>query len=545
MNKNMHLKHQARLVNGLIAVNLLMLVTGVDAGNTASTNRLIVKFNSSVDAEPREDRAAERLNQLNSRTGMNLSHGRSITSNTGVYILPEWVPEDVAANIAMRLSDDSSVEYAEPDRLRRPLFVPNDTFYHQQWYMFEDAGGMRLPDAWDRERGVANIVIALLDSGILNHNDLAPARLVPGYDFISDPEIANDGNGRDADPADPGNWVAAGECEADGPASPSSWHGTQITGTVGAATDNAAGIAGVTHGTRLLMLRVLGKCGGFTSDIVDAMRWAAGISIPGVPDNANPARVINLSFGGEGKCTRLEQNAIDDVNARGSVVMVAAGNGAGDVDKYSPASCSGVITVAATTREGGLTSYTNTGAGIDVSAPGGDLRNGLLVISNNGDTLPVADDFLLVAGTSYAAAQVSGITALMLSVNEDLNPLQVRNILVGSARPFADASCNPLICGSGIVDASAAVQQAGATPGQPDSDNDGVRDVEDLCPDTRADELVDANGCSERQLDGMAGGGGGGGGGGCTMLQAAMIDPLFPLLVLVAILKLAGGRRRL
>jgi serine protease len=545
MNKNMHLKHQARLVNGLIAVNLLMLVTGVDAGNTASTNRLIVKFNSSVDAEPREDRAAERLNQLNSRTGMNLSHGRSITSNTGVYILPEWVPEDVAANIAMRLSDDSSVEYAEPDRLRRPLFVPNDTFYHQQWYLFEDAGGMRLPDAWDRERGVANIVIALLDSGILNHNDLAPARLVPGYDFISDPEIANDGNGRDADPADPGDWVAAGECEADGSASPSSWHGTQITGTVGAATDNAAGIAGVTHGTRLLMLRVLGKCGGFTSDIVDAMRWAAGISIPGVPDNANPARVINLSFGGEGKCTRLEQNAIDDVNARGSVVMVAAGNGAGDIDKYSPASCSGVITVAATTREGGLTSYTNTGAGIDVSAPGGDLRNGLLVISNNGDTLPVADDFLLVAGTSYAAAQVSGITALMLSVNEDLNPLQVRNILVGSARPFADASCNPLICGSGIVDASAAVQQAGATPGQPDSDNDGVRDVEDLCPDTRADELVDANGCSERQLDRNAGGGGGGGGGGCTMLQAAMIDPLFPLLVLIAILKLAGGRRRL
>ncbi len=169
--------------------------------------------------------------------------------------------------------------------------------------------------------------------------------------------------------------------------------------------------------------------------------------------------------------------------------MVAAGNGADDVDKYSPASCSGVITVAATTREGGLTSYTNTGAGIDVSAPGGDLRNGLLVISNNGDTLPVADDFLLVAGTSYAAAQVSGITALMLSVNEDLNPLQVRNILVGSARPFADASCNPLFCGSGIVDASAAVQQAGATPGQPDSDNDGFTEFLMGLPHNFANQL--------------------------------------------------------
>jgi serine protease len=536
----MPIKHQAQLVAYLIAVSLLILVTGVYADSSASTNRLIVKFNTLASADSLEERASKQINQLNSLAGMSLSHDRSITSDIGVYILPRWVSEDVAASIAMRLTADPSVEYAEPDRLQKPLFVPNDTFYHQQWYLFEDAGGIRLPDAWDQERGTANIVIALLDSGILKHSDLAPARMVPGYDFISDPEIANDGDGRDADPADPGDWVSAGECAPDKPASPSSWHGTQITGTVGAATDNAAGIAGVTHGTRLLMLRVLGKCGGFTSDIVDAMRWAAGLSVPGVPDNVNPARIINLSFGGEGKCTRLEQDAIDDVNARGTVVIVAAGNGADDVDKNSPANCSGVITVAATSRDGGLASYTNTGPGIDVSAPGGDLRDGFLVISNKGNTLPTADDFLLVAGTSYAAAQVSGIAALMLSVNKDLNPTQIRNILVGSTRPFADASCNPLICGSGIVDASAAVQLAGATQGQPDSDNDGVRDVADLCPDTRANALVDANGCSDRQLDGKDGGSG----GGCTMLHYTMIDPLFPLLVLVAILKLASGRRR-
>jgi serine protease len=546
MNKNMRINRLARLVTGLVAINLFILSTGVDASSTATTNRLIVKFNTQADTEPREDKPAERLNQLNSRAGMALSHGRYLTSNTGVYILPRWVPEDVATSIAMRLAADPSVEYAEPDPLRRPLFVPNDTFYHQQWYLFEDAGGIRLSDAWDRERGTANIVIALLDSGILNHSDLAPARLVPGYDFISDPDIANDGDGRDADPADPGDWVVAGECAPDEPAFSSSWHGTQITGTIGATTDNAAGIAGVTHRTRLLMLRVLGKCGGFTSDIVEAMRWAAGLSVQGVPANANPARVINLSFGGEGKCTRLEQDTIDDINARGTVIIVAAGNEAGDVDKYSPASCHGVITVAATTRDGGLTSYTNTGTGIDVSAPGGDFRDGILVISNNGDTLPAVDDFFLVAGTSYAAAQVSGIAALMLSVNNDLNPQQVGDILVGSARPFSDASCNQLICGSGIVDAGAAVQQAGTTQGQPDRDNDGVRDVVDMCPDTRAGELVDANGCSDRQLDTKDGGSsGGGGGGGCTMLNVAMIDPLFPLLVLVAILKLACGRRRL
>jgi serine protease len=539
------MKHPARFVAGLLAVNLLALATGADAGRPALTNRLIVKFNTPADAGLRDDGPAEQLERLNTRAGMTLSRGRTMSYNAGVYVLPGWMPEDEAARVAARLAADPSIEYAEPDRLRRPLFVPNDTFYDQQWSLFEDAGGARLPDAWDRERGAANIVIALIDGGILNHSDIDPARLVPGYDFISDPDMANDGDGRDADPADPGDWAAAGECDPDDPAFSSSWHGTQITGVVGAASDNAAGITGVTHGTRLLMVRVLGKCGGFSSDIVDAMRWSVGLSVPGVPDNTNPARVINLSFGGEGKCARLEQDAIDDVNARGAVVMVAAGNEAADVDKQSPASCEGVVTVAATTRSGGRASYTNTGAGVDVSAPGGDFSDGLLTLSNTGDTIPAADDFLLVAGTSYATAQVSGIAALVLSVNEDLNPQQVRDILVGSARPFTDSSCNRFICGNGIVDASAAVEQAGSTSGQPDSDNDGVRDVVDLCPDTRADKLVDANGCSDRQLNGKDSGGDGGGGGGCTLSHATVFDPLLPLLMLVAVLKLAGGRRRL
>jgi len=542
----MRMKYLPRLVAGLLAVNLLALVTGADAGWPVLTNRLIVKFNASLDDGTQDDRSAEQLKRLNMRAGMTLSRGRTLSNDAGVYVLPGWMPENMAASVAMRLAKDPAVEYAEPDRLRRPLFVPNDSFYAQQWNLFEDAGGLRLPDAWDQERGTPNIVIALLDSGILSHSDLDPARRVPGYDFISDPDIANDGDGHDADPSDPGDWTSAGECDSAEPASSSSWHGTQITGVVGAATDNAAGVAGVTHGTRLLVVRVLGKCGGFTSDIVDAMRWSAGLPVPGVPNNDNPARVINLSFGGEGKCTRLEQDAIDDVNARGSVVMVAAGNEAGDVDQQSPANCNGVVTVAATTRSGGRTSYTNTGAGVDVSAPGGDFSNPLLVLSNDGDTIPAADNFLLVAGTSYATAQVSGVAALVLSVNENLSPLQVRDILAGSARPFTDASCDQLICGSGIVDANAAVLRAASTLGQPDSDNDGVRDVEDLCPDTRADELVDADGCSDRQLDGKDGGGGGGsggGGGGCTVSHPTGFDPLLPLLMLVAVLMLAGRGR--
>jgi serine protease len=532
-----------RLVAGLVAFSLLTLATVADAGSAALTNRLIVKFKSPQVAGPLADRPAERLERLTARAGMNLSRGRTLSNNAEVYVLPEWMPEDMAAGIAARLAADPAIAYAEPDRLHRPLLVPNDPLYGQQWNLFEDAGGARLPGAWDRERGAPTIIIALLDNGILDHVDLDPARLVPGYDFISDPEIANDGDGRDADPADPGDWTAAGECIPGEPAAASTWHGIKVAGLVGAATDNGAGIAGVTHGTLLLMVRVLGRCGGFTSDIVDAMRWAAGLPVPGVADNANPARVLNLSFGGQGRCSRSEQEAIDDVTARGTVVIAAAGNNAGDVALTSPASCRGVVTVAATTRAGARATYTNTGTGVDVSAPGGDAGNGIPVLTNTGDTIPAADGFSLAAGTSYATAHVSGIAALMLSVNADLNPLQVADILAASARPFADASCDPSLCGSGIVDAEAAVQLAASTQGQPDSDNDGVNDVADLCPGTRPGEAVDAEGCSDRQLNGN--GGGGGGGGGCAVSHVRAVDPLLLLLLLVAIVKLAAGRQRL
>ncbi len=434
--------------------------------------------------------------------------------NARVFALPARVPEAVAAAMAARLAADPAVAYAIPDRMMKPLFVPNDPLYAQQWNLFEDAGGVRLPDAWDQERGAPAVVIGLLDTGILAHADLDPARWVPGYDFISDRDLANDGDGRDADFADPGDWVAAGECGSGEPAERSSWHGTRVAGVIGAATDNGVGIAGVNHGSRLLMARVLGKCGGFTSDIVDALRWAAGLRVPNVPDNANPVRVINLSLGGDGPCTRLEQDAIDEVNARGVVVVTAAGNAGGDVAGQNPANCQGVVTVAATTRSGARAAYTNTGSGVDLSAPGGDAGEGLPALSNTGGTVAAADDYQPVAGTSFATGQVSGIAGLMLSVNGELNPQQVRDILVQSARAFPDASCDPLLCGAGIVDASAAVQQSVTTPGSPDSDADGVMDINDLCPGTPAGSPVDPDGCSVPQMNTANSGGGGGGGGG-------------------------------
>jgi serine protease len=532
----MKFRCRIRLAVLLCATALSFPSAGAYAGGPPSTHRLIVRFVNPGDGATQAGVDAALLRRLNGRAGMALKPLHAMSYNARVFALPQRVPEAVAAAMAARLAADPAVAYAIPDRVMKPLFVPNDPLYARQWNLYEDTGGVRLPDAWDQEHGSPAIVIAQLDTGILAHADIDPARSVPGYDFISDRDMANDGDGRDADPADPGDWVAAGECGSGEPAEASSWHGTQVAGVIAAATDNGAGIAGVNHGSRRLVARVLGKCGGFTSDIVDAMRWAAGLQVPGVPDNVYPVRVINLSLGGDGPCTRLQQDAIDEVNARGVVVVAAAGNGWGDVADQNPANCRGVITVAATTRGGARADYTNTGSGVALSAPGGDAADGLLVLSNSGSTVAAADDYQSVAGTSFATAQVSGIAGLMLSINADLNPQQVHGILAQSARAFPDASCNSLLCGAGIVDAGADVLQSVTTLGSPDADADGVKDVSDLCPGTPAGVPVDTDGCSALQLNsadsGGGGGGGSGGGGGCTLRRAGGgFDPLLALLV--------------
>jgi serine protease len=537
--------HRIRFAAVLLAAALSFPCAGANTGGSPMTHRLIVRFVNPADGGTQSGVDAALLGRLNARAGTVLTPLHAMSYNARVFALPQRVPESVAARLAARLADDPAVAYALPDRVLKPAFVPNDPRYAQQWNLFEDAGGVRMPAAWDLERGIPEIVIAQLDTGLLAHEDLDPARWLPGYDFISDRNMASDGDGRDADPTDPGDWVAAGECGSGEPAEDedSSWHGTQVAGMIAATTDNGTGIAGVNHGSRLLMARVLGKCGGYTSDIVDALRWAAGLHVKNVPDNAHPARVINLSLGGDGSCSRLEQDAIDEVTARGTVVVAAAGNGSGDVADQNPANCRGVIAVAATTRSGARADYTNTGSGVDLSAPGGDAADGVLVLSNTGSTVAAADDYLTVSGTSFSTAQVSGIAGLMLSINGDLNPQQVHDLLLQSARPFPDASCNSRLCGAGIVDAAAAVQQSATTPGNPDADADGVKDVNDLCPDTPAGVSVDPDGCSVLQLNAANnGGGGGGGGGGCSLGRAGGFDPLLPLLLLFSALVLVVHR---
>jgi serine protease len=451
------------------------------------TDQLIVKLRVGARSAPNAVLTPARMQALSASAGATLAYRRAMSGGARVLTLPYRMTVVEAEAIAAHLSEDPNVEYAEPDRRAFPLAIPNDTRYSEQWGLQEPAGGANLPGAWNTTTGDPNLVVAIVDTGLVPHSDIDDdildtlGRVVQGYDFISEDSpgvffTANDGDARDSNPMDPGDGVAANDCFAGSPAFPSSWHGTHVTGTFGALTNNGIGVAGVNWGSMILPVRVLGKCGGYQSDIIDGIRWAAGLADSGSPDhlmNANPAKVINLSLGIDAPCslTPSVQSAIDDVAAAGIVVVVAAGNSASNAANSSPASCNGVITVAANNRAGGRAFYSNFGSVVTITAPGGDTRNiasdGILSTVNKGSLAPQAspggDDYAFYQGTSMATPHVTGVISLMLSVNGSLNPTQVRQKLQGTARAFPTSTCTTSTCGAGIVDAAAAVASANNT----------------------------------------------------------------------------------
>ena len=494
--------------------------------------RVIVKLKSPPASADSVGAAAppSQVQGLAHRLGMSMRERTGPTERTRVVTAHGLDSRQLAA----RLASDSEVEYAVPDERRHRLSAPNDPRYAAsvaipggptvgQWYLRAPQGevqsSINVEGAWAAAGGQSRrIVVALLDTGVrFDHPDLRRfadgGNLLPGYDFVTDAFLDIDGTpGRDSDASDPGDWVSRADVLSDANTvgctladeADSSWHGTQTAGLIGAITHNARGMAGLTGPGRnvlVLPVRVLGKCGGFDSDIIPAMRWAAGLSVPGVPANPNPARVINLSLGGVGLCSALYLDAIREINQAGVVVVAAAGNTSGGAVN-TPANCTGVIGVAGLRQLGSKVGYSDLGTQIALSAPAGNCVNlsgeclyPLLTTTNSGTTTPVAaedaysDGTNATAGTSFSAPLVAGTAALMLVVQPSFSPDEVRQLLRTSARAFpttgeapevglchaptVDANgfaveqlecyCTASTCGAGMLDASAAVALAQTT----------------------------------------------------------------------------------
>ncbi len=479
------------------------------------TDQLIVRFHATADP-PRSGAAINAVEaRLSAAAGLPLTLLRPMSGEATVFRLPERMPTADVAAVARAVAALPEVAYAEPDAILRAVepeseqwsvvrdqysvdqysvgqysvfsgqyaifsgrrsavggratgvvsaVIPNDPAFADQWHYRYTPGseeGINLPPAWAITTGAAEVVVAVIDTGVRPHADL-DGRLLPGFDFIHDIAVANDGDGWDADPSDPGDWTDINQCEAGWPGTLSSWHGTHVAGTIGAAGDNGQDVAGVNWGAGILPVRVLGRCGGYTSDIADGARWAAGLPVGGAPPNPHPARVLNFSLGGPGTCGSLYRDLFNDLHAAGVVTVVAAGNRSSLADFYNPASCPHALTVAATTRAGDAAYYTNYGPVVELSAPGGETKpnaaDGVLSTFNAGQTGPGDDALGYYQGTSMAAPHVAGVAALLLGELPALTPTQLTDVLRATARPFPDgSSCATWSCGAGIVDAFAAL----------------------------------------------------------------------------------------
>ncbi len=429
-----------------------------NAGATAQGqeySRLIVHFAEGAAASTSDAAAESEVAAVGRQSGQELQLVRRLSTKGALVQVRAPLDKAGADRLIARFTDRASVAYAEVDAVMTATLTPGDALYPKQWDLFEPVGGMNVPTAWDAVTG-AGVVVAVLDTGITAHPDL-DANVIPGYDFVSSATAARDGNGRDANAADEGDWYARNECGKGVPASNSSWHGTHVAGTI-AAVSNTAGITGVAYGAKVQPVRVLAKCGGTLADIADAITWASGGQVGTMSINPTPAKVINMSLGGSGVCGSTYQTAINGAVARGTTVIVAAGNSGANAANYQPASCANVVVVAASNRQGAKASYSNYGAKIDVTAPGGQTStgsaDGILSTLNSGTTTPstTTTTYAYYQGTSMATPHVAGLAALVLSKQPAYTAADLETLLKAGTRPLP-GSCTGG-CGSGLVDAT-------------------------------------------------------------------------------------------
>ena len=479
----------------------------LNASQPPPAGRFIVKLRSSAVADAAHA-APDRIGALASRAGLTLSEVRHISSGIHLMRVQAQPGGEPAAAILVRLRADPEVEYAEPDQRRYAYATPDDPLFSGQWYLQNtQASAVNALGAWDLTTGSAGVVIADLDTGVrFDHPDLRSAtanRLLPGYTMISPDSqgtflVANDGDGRDADASDPGDWVSSSDTKnplfAGCTVSNSSWHGTRVAGILGAITNNQTGIAGMAWSGWILPVRVLGKCGGYDSDILAAMAWAAGMRVTGVPDNPYPARVLNMSLGSTGSCPASYQQIVDELVVAGVLVVVSAGNEGGPVD--APANCIGVAGIAGLRQVGTKVGYSSLGPEIALSAPAGNCVNtgagqpclfSIETLTNTGTTVPGANTYTnetnFNVGTSFSAPIVSGIAGLMLAVNGNLTSGQlIARLQSGATTPFpvssdptvkachvpagpsdlqtSECNCTTSVCGAGMANAHGAVLEA-------------------------------------------------------------------------------------
>lgn len=480
------------------------------------------------------------------RNGLAMARSRQMTPSMHVLFLQKTLYGADVNAVLEKLRADPAVEFADVDQRRYahslppddPLFsapsdvaTTNTSLRSGQWFMetpsaatimvngvaTQDLSATDAISAWAISTGSTGTVIADVDTGVrFDHPDLLRAgfggRLLPGYDFADQDYntsgtalgtflIANDGDGWDPDPSDPGDWISStdltnplfppatcGNPAANNGPSDSSWHGTRVVGVLGALTNNGVGVAGMTWGPYILPVRALGKCGGYDSDIIAGMQWAAGLSVAGVPDNPYPADIINLSLGGSGACPSQYQSLISTLSGMGVLVVASAGNGGSTVD--APANCSGVLAVAGLRNVGTKVGYSSFGPEVGIAAPAGNCvtSSGACLRSidttyNTGLTVPAVNSYTDQInpnlGTSFSAPIVSGIAALMRAANANLTPAQLIARIKFNASAFPQPVGLPVCpslstdgsgecacpndgsqCGAGMANALSAVKAA-------------------------------------------------------------------------------------
>lgn len=450
---------EAKKITGsnTLSSNSLMLASGMSVGmaSVASKNNLQLSFQAD-----RYD--ASKLYKL----GANLTSAQATT-----------IAQDIQ-------NSDPNIEYVALNKIRRHTLVPTDPYYNNYLWSLKNSSphGVKAETAWNTSAG-AGVVVAVVDSGYRPHEDMV-GKILPGYDFITHPNISWDDdhpsttNSRDSDAKDPGDWIQARGCDGEFPIedSPNSWHGSHVAGTVAAVANNSKGIVGLAYKAKILPVRVLGTCGGADADIIDGIVWAAGGSVPNVTNNPNPAKIINLSLGGqEDNCPSTYQQAINTARNLGAIVVVAAGNSEEDAADFTPANCAGVITVGASNVNGKKAGFSNFGSVVDLSAPGVDIVS---TVNANRWSIGADNAYRNYDGTSMATPHVSAALALMLSVNPRMSVDQAEAYIKKSVRPFDPSSCDAAGgCGTGILKAQKAVITYTSARAQADFDNNGKSDL--------------------------------------------------------------------